>query len=91
MKVDDRKVDDDFHQLPTKCKNADGENYIKSFESGTNISIENLSQGYTHVSGLMFESDCLGICGQVCVEGGQGLLRGKGSRARRIRPEPISS
>ena len=52
MKLMNRKVDDDFHQLPTKCKNAAGENYIKSFESGTNISIENMSQGYTHVAAL---------------------------------------
>lgn len=50
--VNYRKVDDDFHQLPTKCKNAEGEKYIQSFESGTNISIENMSQGYTHVAAL---------------------------------------
>jgi hypothetical protein len=47
--ADIRRVTNDFKDLPMKCKNAAGNTYIKSFESGTNITIENFSKGFTHV------------------------------------------
>jgi hypothetical protein len=44
-------VEDAFRALPSKI------NLIRSFEWGTNVSPENLNQGYTHCFFLTFASD----------------------------------
>jgi len=46
-----KEVEEAFRALPSKL------NLIKSFEWGTNVSPENLSQGYTHCFLLTFTSD----------------------------------
>jgi Stress responsive A/B Barrel Domain len=45
------KIEDAFRALPAKIK------VIRSFEWGTNVSRENLNQGYTHCFLLTFASD----------------------------------
>jgi hypothetical protein len=64
----------EFNHLATKCKNTSGEPYIKSLKSGTNISIENFSKGFTHVFQTIIYSNVSGICGHFHFEGGQRLL-----------------
>jgi hypothetical protein len=46
-----KQVEDAFRALPGKIKQ------VKSFEWGTNVSPENLAQGYTHCFLLTFSSD----------------------------------
>jgi hypothetical protein len=46
-----KQVEDAFRALPSKI------NLIKGFEWGTNVSPENLAQGYTHCFFLNFTSD----------------------------------
>jgi len=46
-----KQVEDAFRALPSKI------NLIRSFEWGTNVSPENLNQGYTHCFFLTFASD----------------------------------
>ena len=46
-----KQVEDAFRALPTKI------NLIKGYEWGTNVSPENLSQGFTHCFFLTFSSD----------------------------------
>ncbi len=46
-----KQVEDAFRALPTKIK------LIKDLEWGTNVSPENLAQGYTHCFFLTFASD----------------------------------
>ncbi len=46
-----KQVEDAFRALPSKI------NPIKGFEWGTNVSPENLAQGYTHCFFLTFTSD----------------------------------
>jgi Stress responsive A/B Barrel Domain len=46
-----KQVEDAFGALPAKIK------LIKGFEWGTNVSPENLAQGYTHCFLLTFSSD----------------------------------
>ena len=46
-----KQVEDAFRALPTKT------NLIRGFEWGTNVSPENLAQGYTHCFFLTFASD----------------------------------
>jgi hypothetical protein len=46
-----KKIEDAFRALPSKIK------VIRSFEWGTNVSPENLNQGYTHCFLLTFASD----------------------------------
>jgi Stress responsive A/B Barrel Domain len=46
-----KQVEDAFRALPTRIK------LIKDFEWGTNVSPENLAQGYTHCFFLTFGSD----------------------------------
>jgi Stress responsive A/B Barrel Domain len=46
-----KQVEDAFRALPSKI------NLIKGFEWGTNVSPENLAQGYTHCFFLTFASD----------------------------------
>jgi len=48
---DIKKVEDAFRALPAKIHE------IRSFEWGTNVSQENLNQGYTHCFLLTFGSD----------------------------------
>jgi hypothetical protein len=48
---DIKKIEDAFRALPAKIHE------IRSFEWGTNVSQENLSQGYTHCFILTFASD----------------------------------
>jgi len=48
---DIKKIEDAFRALPSKIHE------IRSFEWGTNVSKENLSQGYTHCFILTFASD----------------------------------
>jgi hypothetical protein len=48
---DVKKIEDAFRALPSKIHE------IRSFEWGTNVSQENLSQGYTHCFLLTFASD----------------------------------
>src|SRR5262249_21189748 len=48
---DVKKIEDAFRALPSKIRE------IRSFEWGTNVSQENLSQGYTHCFLLTFASD----------------------------------
>jgi hypothetical protein len=57
--AESRTVTTNFKQLEKKCKNASGDVYIKSLQSGTNISIENLSKGFTHVCPLKKNTDVL--------------------------------
>jgi hypothetical protein len=45
-----KQVEDAFRALPTKI------NLIKGYEWGTNVSPENLNQGYTHCFLLTFKS-----------------------------------
>src|SRR5262245_40097795 len=46
-----KEIEDAFRALPNKLSQ------IKSFERGTNVSPENLAQGYTHCFLLTFSSD----------------------------------
>jgi hypothetical protein len=46
-----KQVEDAFRALPLKI------NFIRGFEWGTNVSPENLNQGYTHCFFLTFTSD----------------------------------
>ena len=46
-----KKIEDAFRALPQKIRE------IRSFEWGTNVSRENLNQGYTHCFLLTFASD----------------------------------
>ena len=46
-----KQVEDAFRALPSKI------NFIRGFEWGTNVSPENLNQGYTHCFFLTFASD----------------------------------
>ena len=46
-----KEVEDAFRALPSKI------NFIRGFEWGTNVSPENLNQGYTHCFFLTFASD----------------------------------
>jgi Stress responsive A/B Barrel Domain len=46
-----KQVEDAFRALPSKM------NFIRGFEWGTNVSPENLNQGYTHCFFLTFASD----------------------------------
>jgi Stress responsive A/B Barrel Domain len=46
-----KQVEDAFRALPGKIK------LVKDFEWGTNVSPENLAQGYTHCFLLIFNSD----------------------------------
>jgi Stress responsive A/B Barrel Domain len=46
-----RQVEDAFRALPTKISE------VKTFEWGTNVSPENLAQGFTHCFLLSFSSD----------------------------------
>lgn len=46
-----KQVEDAFRALPSKI------NLIRGFEWGTNVSPENLNQGYTHCFLLTFDSD----------------------------------
>jgi hypothetical protein len=46
-----KQVEDAFRALPSKI------NFIRGFEWGTNVSPENLNQGYTHCFLLTFASD----------------------------------
>ena len=46
-----KEVEDAFRALPSKI------NFIRGFEWGTNVSPENLNQGYTHCFFLTFDSD----------------------------------
>jgi len=46
-----KEVEDAFRALPSKI------NLIRGFEWGTNVSPENLNQGYTHCFFLTFASD----------------------------------
>ncbi len=46
-----KQVEDAFRALPGKIKQ------VKGFEWGTNVSPENLAQGYTHCFLLTFSSD----------------------------------
>jgi Stress responsive A/B Barrel Domain len=46
-----KQVEDAFRALPSKI------NFIRGFEWGTNVSPENLNQGYTHCFFLTFVSD----------------------------------
>ena len=46
-----KQVEDAFRALPSKI------NFIRDFEWGTNVSLENLNQGYTHCFFLTFASD----------------------------------
>lgn len=46
-----RQVEDAFRALPTKLSE------VKTFEWGTNVSPENLAQGFTHCFLLSFSSD----------------------------------
>ena len=46
-----KQIEDAFRALPSKI------NSIKGFEWGTNVSPENLAQGYTHCFFLTFASD----------------------------------
>ena len=48
---DIKKIEDAFRALPAKIHE------IRSFEWGTNVSSENLNQGYTHCFLLTFASD----------------------------------
>ena len=48
---DIKKIEDAFRALPAKIHE------IRSFEWGTNVSQENLNQGYTHCFLLTFASD----------------------------------
>ena len=48
---DVKKIEDAFRALPSKIHE------IRSFEWGTNVSQENLSQGYTHCFILTFASE----------------------------------
>ena len=46
-----KRIEDAFRVLPSKI------NFIRGFEWGTNVSPENLNQGYTHCFFLTFASD----------------------------------
>ena len=49
--ADKNKIADAFRALPAKISE------IRSFEWGTNVSVENLSQGFTHCFVLTFASE----------------------------------
>lgn len=49
--ADKKKIEDAFRALPWKISE------IRSFEWGTNVSVENLSQGFTHCFVLTFSSE----------------------------------
>jgi hypothetical protein len=59
--ADSSLVTTNFRELEMKCKNASGDTYIKSLQSGTNVSAENLSKGFTHVVSFNSASDVVGI------------------------------
>lgn len=49
--ADKKKIEDAFRALPAKISE------VRSFEWGTNVSVENLSQGFTHCFVLTFSSE----------------------------------
>lgn len=49
--ADKKKIEDAFRALPAKISE------IRNFEWGTNVSVENLSQGFTHCFVLAFASE----------------------------------
>src|SRR5215468_7386834 len=49
--ADKKKIEDAFRALPAKISE------IRSFEWGSNVSVENLSQGFTHCFVLTFASE----------------------------------